>query len=203
MPRVAPIYDLEIQPQRNDLVVASHGRGMWILDDLGALQHWGAAGSEALHLFASLPDAYRMWQAAPVNVFTDGTLPNNEYVGTNRDFGAILTYYLARTAHKVEIEVADAQGHVVKHLSGKGVTGHAGVNRTSWDLTEDGPERWKGTYEQNRGPKNGPEVVPGTYTLRVVADGNSVVAAWSSCTAIRATLPAPANMLTGMPSSCS
>jgi photosystem II stability/assembly factor-like uncharacterized protein len=168
----APVYDLQVQPQRNDLVVASHGRGMWILDDLGALQRWGAVGSQALHLFQPA-DAYRMWQAAPVNAFTDGTLPDNEYVGTNRDFGAIVTYYLARAARKVAIDVADAQGHVVKHLSGKSVSGHAGMNRTAWDLTEDGPERWKGTYEQNRGPKNGPEVVPGTYTVRVVADGNT------------------------------
>ncbi len=89
MPATA-IYDLEIQPVANDLVVASHGRGVWILDDLAALQRWGQSD---LTLFP-LRDAYRIWQWSPVNTFTDPKIPRNEFVGDNPLYGAIVTYYL-------------------------------------------------------------------------------------------------------------
>jgi hypothetical protein len=114
-----------------------------------------------------------MWQASPVNSFTEQSLPDNEFVGPNRS-PAIFSYYLPKPARHVEIDVVAADGHVVKHLSGsKKITGHAGVNRVSWDLTEDGPRRWKRTFEQNRGPTSGAEVVPGTFVVRLVVDGTT------------------------------
>ncbi len=45
------------------------------------------------------------------------------------------------------------------------------MNRTSWDLNEDGPVKWTGTYELNQGPDEGAEVVPETYTVRLTVDG--------------------------------
>jgi hypothetical protein len=45
------------------------------------------------------------------------------------------------------------------------------MNRASWDLAEDGPVKWTGTYEDNQGPDVGAEVVPGTYVVRLTADG--------------------------------
>ncbi|HTJ27719.1 MAG TPA: hypothetical protein VMA36_16300 [Candidatus Limnocylindria bacterium] len=169
MPATA-IYDLQIDPRTSDLLVASHGRGVWILDDVGPLRAWTAARATTVTLFAPR-DAYRMWHTAPVNAFQDGSLPTGDFVGKDRPSGAILTYYLARPAHKVALEIVDANGRVVRHLSGAAFTHHAGMNRAAWDLAEDGPTRWTGTFEQNRGPKEGAEVVPGTYTVRLVADG--------------------------------
>jgi hypothetical protein len=166
MPATA-IYDLQVQPQSNDLIAATHGRGVWILDDLQPIRAYASMATAAPVLFPP-PDAYRMWQASPVNVFTDQTVPDNEYVGENRD-PAIFSYYLPKAVAHVELDVVDDAGRIVKHLRGKKITGHAGINRTSWDLTEDGPLRWKRTFEQNRGPKSGPEVVPGTFTVRLVA----------------------------------
>ncbi len=163
----ASVYDLQIQSGMNDLVVATHGRGVWILDDVQPIQAFSGIAKPAVALFAP-PDAYRMWQASPVNSFTDQTLPDSDFVGQNRA-PALFSYYLPRAARRVEIDIVDGSGRIVKHLAGKKVTGHAGVNRTSWDLTEDGPVRWSGTFEQNRGPKSGPEVVPGTYVVRLVA----------------------------------
>jgi photosystem II stability/assembly factor-like uncharacterized protein len=171
MPATA-IYDLQIDPRTSDLLVASHGRGVWILDDVGPLRAWTAARATAVTLFAPR-DAYRMWHTAPVNAFQDGSLPTGDFVGKDRPSGAILTYYLARPAHKVALEIVDANGRVVRHLSGAAFTHHAGMNRAAWDLAEDGPTRWTGTFEQNRGPKEGAEVVPGTYTVRLVADGTT------------------------------
>jgi photosystem II stability/assembly factor-like uncharacterized protein len=66
MPATA-IYDLEIEPQMNDLVVASHGRGVWVLDDLTALQQYSSVRDVTLF---PPRDAYRMIRNAPVNAFT-------------------------------------------------------------------------------------------------------------------------------------
>jgi photosystem II stability/assembly factor-like uncharacterized protein len=181
MPATA-IYDLEIQPDANDLVVAAHGRGVWILDDLRPLQEFAASRGGGPKLFA-IRDAYRTFQWAPVNVFAAGgtteastsifsgaTLPLNEFVGDNPPYGAIVTYWLNRPLPQApSIDVVDASGRVVRHMSGKDVPNAAGINRIAWDLNEDGPVRWNGTYKENRGPGEGPEAVPGAYTVRLHA----------------------------------
>jgi hypothetical protein len=45
------------------------------------------------------------------------------------------------------------------------------MNRAAWDLNENGPMRWTGTYKENQGPDEGAEAVPGTYTVRLTVDG--------------------------------
>jgi photosystem II stability/assembly factor-like uncharacterized protein len=174
MPATA-IYDLEIAPLTGDLLVASHGRGLWILDDLRPLQELTSARSAASATFFPPRDAYRMWQWSPVNVFANGTLPDNEFVGENPEYGALLSYYLPKAAaHRPTLEILDAHGRIVRHLEGSDVPNAAGINRTSWDLSEDGPERWQGTFKENRGPQEGPEAIPGTFTVRLHAGGGSV-----------------------------
>ncbi len=174
MPATA-VYDLETVPQTDDLLVASHGRGLWILDDLRPLRELPPARAAASPTFFAPRDAYRTWQWAPVNSFEGGTLPDNEFVGDNPEYGALLSYYLPRpAAQRPTIDVVDGNGRVVRHLSGDDVSNDAGINRTSWDLAEDGPEQWHGTYRENRGPGEGPEVVPGSFTLRLHAGGRTV-----------------------------
>ncbi len=173
MPATA-IYDLEVQPLTNDLLVASHGRGLWILDDLRPLQELANAQSAAGLTFFAPRDAYRMWQWSPVNVFESGTLPDNEFVGDNPEYGALLSYYLPKaSAHRPTLEIVDARGRVVRHIEGKDVPNDPGINRTSWDLAQDGPERWQGTFKENRGPDEGPEAVPGAFTVRLHVDGRT------------------------------
>ncbi|MGA8534700.1 MAG: hypothetical protein WB615_11370 [Candidatus Tumulicola sp.] len=173
MPATA-VYDIEIQPITDDLLVASHGRGLWILDDLRPLQELRSAESAASVTFFAPRDAFRMWQWAPVNAFLDGTLPDNEFVGDNPEYGALLTYYLAKAAvHRPTLDIVDARGRVIRHIDGEAVPNTAGINRTSWDLSEDGPERWLGTFKENRGPEQGPEAVPGTFTVRLNVDGRT------------------------------
>ncbi len=164
------IYDIEIQPEANDLVIAAHGRGVWILDDLTALQSFASAGSSAVTLFP-VRDAYRMWQWSPVNTFTDPKVPPNEFVGANPEYGAIIMYYLARAPKRATIDILDVHGRVLRHLNGDDVPKHAGMNRASWDLNEDGPVKWTGTFKENQGPDTGAEVPPSTYVVRVNADG--------------------------------
>ncbi len=171
MPATA-IYDMQIQPQADDLVLASHGRGVWILDDLAAVRGLPAARSTAATLFAPR-DAYAAFQASPINSFAGGQ-PDNEFVGENPPAGASISYYLARkAAHPPSIEIADSTGRVVRRLAGDDVPNVAGIDRTSWDLAEDGPVLWKGTFKENQGPKEGPQVVPGAFNVRLTVDGKT------------------------------
>ena len=168
MPATA-IYDIEIQPHADDLLVASHGRGVWVLDDLRALQQAGVEPG-TLTLFAPR-DAYRWYRWSPVNPFPDG-LPNSEFVGPNVPYGGLFTYALGAGKHRsATIEILDANGRVVRHLSGKDVPHSAGLNRAAWDLTEDGPVKWKSTFDANQGPSTGAEVVPAAFTVKLVVDG--------------------------------
>ncbi|HEU5480205.1 MAG TPA: hypothetical protein VFU90_10255 [Candidatus Tumulicola sp.] len=172
MPATA-IYDLEIQPSAGDLIVASHGRGVWILDDLQPLRELARGRVSGVTFFAPR-SAYRMFVASPINSFTDGTLPDNEFVGDNPEYGALLSYYLDRPARRrPTLEISDAHGRIVRHIDGKDVPNDAGIDRTSWDLAEDGPEQWHGTFSENRGPEEGPEVVPGAYTATLNVDGRA------------------------------
>ncbi len=168
MPATA-IYDIEVDTNSNDLIVAAHGRGIWILDDIAAVQHPANPGRTQLF---PIRQTYRWYQASPINSFESGSLPSNEFAGPNVAYGALITYALPKEARHIEIEILNAQGHIIRHLRGKSdVPDHPGLNRTAWDLQEDGPVRWAGTFEQNRGPKEGAEAVPGTYTVRLIADG--------------------------------
>jgi hypothetical protein len=64
---------------------------------------------------------------------------------------------------------------VVRHLGkADGVTSAAGVNRVTWNLTEDGPVKWRGTPKWNQGPDDGPEAIPGGYTVRL-RDGQTTL----------------------------
>ena len=78
MPATA-IYDLQIESAQDDLVAASHGRGVWILDDLRPLEALAAA-QPAGPTFVAPRTAVRMWRWAPINTFTNGTLPDNTYL---------------------------------------------------------------------------------------------------------------------------
>jgi hypothetical protein len=171
MPATA-IYDIQIHPRTNDLVIASHGRGVWVLDDLTPLQQFQLASGSQTFMFAPR-EAMRWWRWSPVNYFTGGT-PANQFVGPNAAYGALITYYLPKHFKPgPAVEIVDVQGHVVRHLSGKDVPNKPGLNRFAWDLQEDGPTKWNGTFELNKGPAAGAEVLPGTYLVRLRAGGET------------------------------
>jgi photosystem II stability/assembly factor-like uncharacterized protein len=167
----AAVYDIEVQPQRDDLLVATHGRGVFVFDDLRPLQQLAATDSDAVTLFAPRT-TYRWFQWLAINSFKDGTLPADEFHGPNVKYGALITYYLRDAHRKVSIDALDSAGHVVRHIS-KDVPHARGFNRTAWDLNENGPDKWLGTFEENQGPDTGAEVMPGTYTIRLNVDGTT------------------------------
>ncbi len=123
----APVYWITVQEQFDDLVIATYGRGFWILDDLSAIQKLTPEVLAAdAHLFAPRP-AYRFRDITPpYGPVTDPT------VGQDPAYGAAINYYLkAAPGGPVTIAVADAQGKVVRTVEG---TGRAGLNRVQWNL---------------------------------------------------------------------
>jgi hypothetical protein len=124
----APVHWMAIQENFNDLVVATYGRGFWILDDITPLRE---LTSETLARNAHLLKpraAYRfILITEPMMDFDDQTQ------GANPPYGASINYYLkAATEGDVKLEIKDAGGKVVRTLDG---TKEAGINRVWWDLT--------------------------------------------------------------------
>jgi photosystem II stability/assembly factor-like uncharacterized protein len=158
-----PIYDFVVQPRFDDLVVATHGRGVWILDDIAALEDWTPQlASERAHLFVPR-DAYR-WNSSL------GTWATGEGAGDNPPGDADVTFYLGLLPPKkdpVKIEILDGSTVIrtitVDHPA-------VGVNRVWWDLNYDSvPLIAK--YHAQQGDFTGPQVLPGTYTVRLIASG--------------------------------
>ena len=179
LPR-APVYWLVVQENFNDLVIATYGRGFWILDDLGPLQQLNANVRNAnAHLFPLRP-AYRFRNTAqPAAVDYDPT------TGQNPSYGASINYYL-KTAPSgdVKIRIEDSKGQLVRTING---TKTAGINRVYWDLRGEqtkevrlrtspayAPEVRNGAEGWRLAPEGGRVSVlmpPGTYNVKLSAGG--------------------------------
>jgi photosystem II stability/assembly factor-like uncharacterized protein len=124
----SPVYWVTVQEHFNDLVIATYGRGFWILDDITPLRQMAPAVTSApLHLFTPR-FAYRMRQIeAPYFDYED---PN---LGTNPPDGAVMHFWSAAASKdSATIEILDGSGAVVRTLRH---TPAAGINRVWWDLT--------------------------------------------------------------------
>jgi hypothetical protein len=123
----APVHDITVQEHFNDLVVATYGRGFWILDDLTPLQQLTTeVTARSAHLFAPRA-AYRFRNVeAPFGAFYDPV------EGQNPKEGASLNYWLAAEASdSVAIRVLDARRAEIRAFKGPA---KAGINRVYWDL---------------------------------------------------------------------
>jgi photosystem II stability/assembly factor-like uncharacterized protein len=178
----APVYWVAVQPHFNDLLVATYGRGIWILDDMTPLRALDAsARAEAVHLFGPRP-AYR-FRSIEATV----SEPNSNVVGQNPPYGADINYLLKADAKgSASVTILDDSGHVVRTLRG---SARSGLNRIWWDLRSPGPEKvvlrsrpldasWvpldqDGTRELTARHliARGPLAPPGTYTVKLSVDG--------------------------------
>jgi photosystem II stability/assembly factor-like uncharacterized protein len=166
------VVDMKVHPRDNDLVIATHARGFYIVDDVTPLQQLARVKDRAVALFPPIP-AVRFTPVADVSV-----LGNDEWIACNPPYGALLSYWLADAVNGedlVQIEILDASGRTVRRLTG---TGDAGVNRVVWDLseasacaTDDTPS---GPPPGGRGGGTWLRSVPGEYTVRLTARGRSV-----------------------------
>jgi photosystem II stability/assembly factor-like uncharacterized protein len=164
------VHDIIVHARENDLIVATHGRSIQILDDITPLQQMtGAIADAAAHLFDARP-ARR--HATPMRVYGLG---GKAYAGPNPPYGALIGYYLKEKLEpkaELKLEVLDASGKVIRKLANP--PREKGLNRLNWDLRYDGPELRRAPTEQETmftGGPRGPEVAPGVYTIRLALNG--------------------------------
>ncbi len=185
MPTVA-VHDLVVKD--DSLVVGTHGRSIWILDDLIPVRDLSAK--------VEASDAY-LFRAADAVRWEHGTGSwASEPTGPNPPAGALLYYYLKeKPKGDVTIEILDAQGHHVRTLSSQpakvvgftdelkdekeaakkeALPAQAGVQRGVWDLRYDGARLIQGGKLDSGDPGTGPLAVPGTYTAKLTVDGRTL-----------------------------
>jgi photosystem II stability/assembly factor-like uncharacterized protein len=168
LPTVA-VHDILIHIRDNDLVLATHGRGLWVLDDITPLQQISAGTLDQLLVLFDVRPAVRAAALA-----TRYGLGDAVFRAPNPSAGALFTYFLKEKVEKgttLKLEVLEASGRTIRTLTG--IPGEAGLNRAPWDLRGDGPRprNGAGTEEVNEfrpGPR-GVLVPPGTYTVKVTA----------------------------------
>jgi len=160
MPWSIAVRDIVFQPEKNDLVVATHGRSLWILDDLTPLQKIAASDPAKPTLFPIRP-ATRFTVRPTRYGFGDMT-----FTGPNPPYGALLTYYLPASTDQAKLQILDASGALVRNLR---ATHTPGLNRVSWDLRYTAPP----AEGRGRNEPRGPQAVPGTYTARLTIDGQT------------------------------
>ncbi|HSM12883.1 MAG TPA: glycosyl hydrolase [Thermoanaerobaculia bacterium] len=172
-----PVKVVDLAVREDDLAVATSGRGIWILDGLGAIRAWSAAVESArLHLFPPAPAV--AWRLAR-GWSRDGAAENPPH-------GVVVDYWLgAAVEGEVSLEVLDAQGRLVRRLSSvpepaefgpddpdepteepeAELSAEAGLHRAVWDLAWKGARRPRGIKIDLGDPTHGPMALPGRYTL--------------------------------------
>ncbi len=162
-PAVA-VRDIAIQPRENELVLATHGRGIWIVDDITPLR---ALTPEILGEEAAFVQARPVQQRIEGN----GGWANGDavFIGDNPPDAAVITYY-QRSRHlfgKLKIEVLDPSGRVIDELP---ASKRPGLNRVMWSMREK-PPRVPPAAQIAQAGIRGPRVLPGTYTVRMTKNG--------------------------------
>ncbi len=156
-------YDIAIYEGTHDLVVGTQGRGMYVLDDISAIERMAASPNRDLQLYPPRI-AYRYFLPSPYTTTDAG-----DFIGQNAPYGAVINVYSPRAMRGATLEMYDSNENRVRTMHVE--HWNYGFNRIVWDLRTDGPVRWKYTAENNAGPTEGPQVVPGSYTVKLTADG--------------------------------
>ncbi|HWC18903.1 MAG TPA: T9SS type A sorting domain-containing protein, partial [Terriglobales bacterium] len=158
-PAVA-VDDLVIHPRTSDLVLATHGRGIWIIDDISPLRALTPEIMQEDAGFLPIPPGIQWME-------TQGGWPEgaNSFNGQNRPEEATIPYY-QRTRHifgDLKIEIFDSQGKLVDTIA---TSKHRGVNRATWSMHLK-PPKVPPAASASFGAAFGPRVVPGTYTIKM------------------------------------
>jgi photosystem II stability/assembly factor-like uncharacterized protein len=183
------VRDLVIKD--NDVVIGTHGRSFWILDDISALRQMSAAKSTANILYKPAATYRVRW-----NMNTDTPIPQEEPAGENPPDGAIIDYYLPANANNVSLEVWDSKGKLVRKFTNTDtmykipavniplywirpqeiLSAARGAHRFVWDLHYE-PLNVPASYPiaaiyKNTAPnETSPWVMPGNYKVKLIVDG--------------------------------
>ncbi len=187
------VRDLVIKD--DDLVLGTHGRGFWILDDITPLRQISATMTNAAAILYKPQQAIRVrW-----NMNTDTPIPQEEPAGQNPPDGAVINYYLSdKAVGEVILEIVDATGKSVRKFSSYDkpyeipavniplywirpqqlLSGEAGSHRFLWDmhyapLNEPVSYPMTATFQNTAPDATSPWVLPGVYTVKLTANGKT------------------------------
>ncbi len=184
------IRDLVIKD--DDVVVGTHGRSFWILDDMTPLRQITAQlTNQTVILYKPQTTTRVRW-----NMWTDTPLPQEEPAGQNPPDGAIINYYLKENAKEVLLTITDSKGNLIRYYSNHDTTykippvniplywirpqqilsATSGSHRFLWDMHYTPlniPPSYPiaATYKNTAPSETSPWVMPGTYTVKLTVDG--------------------------------
>jgi len=161
-----PIYEIALHPRENDMILATHGRSIWILDDLSPFQKHAESTASDAYLFETSPGVQRTPARNRMREFEG----DRHFLGENPVWGVALTYRLSEDVESAAIEIRDGSGEAVTTLDGGS---SAGLHRVSWNLRwpnlprvgEGGGSRFGDQYDS-------PFVFPATYRAHLLVDGD-------------------------------
>ena len=166
-----PVFDIAIHPRENDLILGTHGRAVWIVDDIGPIEQLKPETLLApLYVFeARTATEWRMFDPK-------GVTGNKLMMAKNPAYGATIQYYLKSALGEkedVKVTILDKSGKVVRELKGPKM---AGIQRLAWDLRLEPPfpPPAEGAGLFFFGAARGPFVEPGEYTVKIAAAGHTV-----------------------------
>lgn len=159
---ITPITDLKVH--RQDLVVATQGRSFWIMDDLTPLHQLNSETAEADVQLYQPNTAYR----------TQLRGYRGENVPDNKSKGAVIYYSLGSDADSVSLSIVDNEGQEVRSFSNANekdeLSTEAGLQKFVWDMKYPKPDLIDGAV-MSLSYTGGPSAVPGTYQVKLIADG--------------------------------
>jgi hypothetical protein len=164
-----PVHDMVIQLQKNDLVIGTHGRGFFILDDITILEELSEEILASDFYLASVQAAYQLHK------FDRGrsSMGHTRYAAPNPPDGAILAYYVnpvmmeteENEVPDIEVDVLDVNGARVGRLEPPQGAKGTGIQRLVWDLRH--TLQFEPDEDDIRRGLKGPFVLPGTYRVRL------------------------------------
>jgi hypothetical protein len=175
---MSPVHDLAIK--NDDLIVATHGRSFWILDDIAPLRQAASVPRDAGVFLYKPRNAWRLLYSDHVD--------RQRIAGQNPPPGAVIDYYLrSEPKEEVTLEIRDATGALVRRFTSKEekkeaqppewpdlmphenrLPAKAGMNRFVWDIRWEDPVQVPGAFYWGN-PPTGPIALPGTYTVTLAA----------------------------------
>lgn len=177
LPATMAVWDLKFTKDPHDLVLATHGRGFWVFDNIEPLEEWkDHLADESFHLFGASTGIE--WEAFNDRFIGSHLGPSpTDFVAPDPPSGPVIGYYLKSTHDQgeqgnkssVTIKVSDSAGNPVATFHGPG---KGGINRIAWNMRYDGaavPWFMKGGFFGRAEGPNGPIALPGTYKVVVTA----------------------------------
>jgi archaellum component FlaC len=151
------VDDIAIHPRENDLILGTHGRSIWVLDDITPLEQLSK------DMLAEPAFLFDIRSATIFNSFSHkGNLGHKFFVAPNPSSGTMITYYLKeKLSDGVKILIQDESGKNIVELKG---SNQAGINRVIWNLRYQDPKVYGERLSPRERPR-GPAVLPDEYSV--------------------------------------